>query len=504
MAVASTTRQIGPVQTEPNAPHPRFAIEFCGVRLPKLDQESSTIEVQNPPEVVRIQQEFAELEIDLRKSVAKAIRAEDSLENAITLRQAIESFAKMSERLVEIYREWNSLVDRVTRIEGFEVGEFSTDESKQQLQTELQKWQIEIPSTIQMNVGKSDNFVTAKYASRPLIEFKSVLERDIASKIDTVCTEILQHLIRLVDLEVIAFIEWYEDSACTYQRFTRRLEVEQVGKTNSELAMELVGKRLRKTTRNSTVGTTSRKLRRHIQHLVRAEAQLIGESKVLIPREQRTMIESLPDWLAPSIRIVEGMLIRETLVEQDLGVHTWEIKNDVVQWHNDPAIVLGPFVLSAWGPTEVQKEIEIQKKESEKVRKKLESTGTEEKRRTSPFKIAGMATLSISELFLTQIRALSVGFVVGIFLAAVATLLLALPWGVSSKTEQDEHRTHANRFAAWYAIGMVLFMALASMSLSIDQFGAAVCSLAIGGYLLILYIRASFAWDRLPDASRSV
>ena len=111
----------------------------------------------------------------------------------------------------------------------------------------------------------------------------------------------------------------------------------------------------------------------------------------------------------------------------------------------------------------------------------------------SPFKVAGIGTLTGAEVLLLQFKTMPFGFSVGVFLAITAAVLLAFPWGVN----QTMHSLRANRLAACYAIGMVICIAIASVALSLNHFGMTLLFLAAGGYLLFRYENVSLAWDRL-------
>jgi hypothetical protein len=70
------------------------------------------------------------------------------------------------------------------------------------------------------------------------------------------------------------------------------------------------------------------------------------------------IIKAIPNWLLPDVRLVEGTLFRSTTITQDLESSDWKNEQvDRVVFMRDPALILGPFVLTGWGPKDIQREV---------------------------------------------------------------------------------------------------------------------------------------------------
>jgi hypothetical protein len=68
-----------------------------------------------------------------------------------------------------------------------------------------------------------------------------------------------------------------------------------------------------------------------------------------VPIDRKAILDAVPEWLNGEVKIIEGTLIRELQIEEDLQSETWlETMEQSIPYDPDPAIVLGPYVLSGW------------------------------------------------------------------------------------------------------------------------------------------------------------
>ena len=70
--------------------------------------------------------------------------------------------------------------------------------------------------------------------------------------------------------------------------------------------------------------------------------------------------------MRPSICVVDGYLIQETIFEREVSQREFaqvETEEELLHGH-EPAVCLGPFVLTGWGPRDIDLEIERREKES--------------------------------------------------------------------------------------------------------------------------------------------
>ncbi len=96
---------------------------------------------------------------------------------------------------------------------------------------------------------------------------------------------------------------------------------------------------------------------KHTHHVHRPVLNPIDNTQHPLPQQYQELILSCPDWLRPSLRVLEGDLIREQQLE-------WETSRenrldeqvlltrrivDSPAWAMDPAVVFADYVLAGWG-----------------------------------------------------------------------------------------------------------------------------------------------------------
>lgn len=77
-----------------------------------------------------------------------------------------------------------------------------------------------------------------------------------------------------------------------------------------------------------------------------------------MPPPVARMVKCVPAWLAPFVQVIDGQIFRERIIERDLKVASWvdvEVRDEpILGW--EPAVIIGPYVLTGWGPREVERE----------------------------------------------------------------------------------------------------------------------------------------------------
>jgi hypothetical protein len=104
-----------------------------------------------------------------------------------------------------------------------------------------------------------------------------------------------------------------------------------------------------------------------------AFATTIRNSTVIMPAKIARLVTTIPDWIYPFVRIIDGTVMRERILEL-------EYRTDITQqitprdepiYGGDPALAIGSFVLTGWGPRDIeplQKLIEEESKAAEERR----------------------------------------------------------------------------------------------------------------------------------------
>lgn len=337
-----------------------FELELGGRVLPNCERTDRPRAPQSH-QADRMEASFAELGEFLSRAVRERLGKSTTVLNAVTLKEAVEIYAEQLKLLRTMAEEWKEFLHLLVLVE--EQGSNVSRDHEYLIDIELEKWKTEIfaDTTFQASIG--GNVLTAELATKPIGLIKEQLGSHIRQLAESMSTNMRGQLVELVGLEMIGLIEWFDADKCTYSRYVRKCDVSVERVQELPTQRKNVNGRPRVLSQTLVEGKSKRSLVRTIQHLVQAKECRNGESKVVVPRDIRSYISSAPCWLAPGIRIVEGVLIRETVVEQDLGVQQFGILEDKVQWHSDPAVVLGPFVLWGWGEAEIRSEMELQARE---------------------------------------------------------------------------------------------------------------------------------------------
>jgi hypothetical protein len=79
---------------------------------------------------------------------------------------------------------------------------------------------------------------------------------------------------------------------------------------------------------------------------------------VHVPKFHQQVIDQIPGWVRGSTCLVEGTLIGHQLVEHEQEAFQVQHQDVIrITYHGDPAVVLGQFVLTGWGPEEIKKDL---------------------------------------------------------------------------------------------------------------------------------------------------
>jgi|GEM_PF-632544 len=249
------------------------------------------------------------------------------------------------------------------------------------------------------------NILQAKLVSQPLAELRLRLHEALASGVKEFSTEFFELLARLVDRELFGLVEWHPNHCCSYHFFKRVVIQENEGASqkvtttyreqdpDSTALRPVIGKRTTKQVRGK--GQHTHRLARHEHGVMKAVRTSIGNSQVIMPPPVERMVKCIPAWLAPFVHIIDGQIFRERIIERDLKVAKWEdvdVRDEpILGW--EPAVIIGPYVLTGWGPREVERE-------QRRRRLLQEGRQSEEAVRTATYR---MPALIVAAILLTLI-----------------------------------------------------------------------------------------------------
>ncbi len=101
--------------------------------------------------------------------------------------------------------------------------------------------------------------------------------------------------------------------------------------------------------RTKVSGKHERTVSWHIHDLLNAIEVHPGNTGIRIPDNRKPILAAVPKWLSNDVKIIEGTLICERKIVEDLETEEWlEVIEEPTPYYPDPAIVLGSYVLTGW------------------------------------------------------------------------------------------------------------------------------------------------------------
>lgn len=229
--------------------------------------------------------------------------------------------------------------------------------------------------------AKLDEMLAA--ASADWFPTLNVLDGNVASKTESDLREQLSHalraavhqfvenffamLARLVDRQLVGLVEWLPNHCCSYHFFKQVVIQENEGATrrvnestskDPELAFtsERIGTRTTTVTKGK--GTHHHRLARHEHTVINAVRTSIRNTRVVMPPQVEALLEQVPEWLYPFVAIIDGDIVRERIIERETKVEHWQdvVIQDEPIYGCEPGVIIGPYVLTGWGPREVAAE----------------------------------------------------------------------------------------------------------------------------------------------------
>ncbi|TWU62563.1 hypothetical protein V7x_42980 [Crateriforma conspicua] len=89
-----------------------------------------------------------------------------------------------------------------------------------------------------------------------------------------------------------------------------------------------------------------------------------------LPEKYSCLIDACPNWLADSVRVLEGELFREERIEWDLHTEVRRDERVIERVRRCPAVLFGPYILAGWGELAIKEEEHRQRQEQNDVARK--------------------------------------------------------------------------------------------------------------------------------------
>lgn len=214
----------------------------------------------------------------------------------------------------------------------------------------------------------SMSVVDADVASQPSLFLRRQLNAALTEAVDDFTKEFRALLDRLVTAKLIGRITWKPNHCCGYDFYKQVVVQENQGASQSTRVEDAKRSRRRQgqTLIGEEVTTDVRGQGRHLhqreehEHIViNAVRTSVGNSQVIMPPAVVELTRRVPEWLAPFVQVVDGDLCRETIETHTQKAKNWQdatvTRRPIYGW--EPAVIIGPYVLTGWGPREVAAEL---------------------------------------------------------------------------------------------------------------------------------------------------
>lgn len=303
---------------------------------------------------------------DLKRAIVERVAIE-SLEslNTPTRETIVQAYGLCFARLKRLVVEWSQFVRVLVRIDYVQHGT-RMQSVDALMKSKVDKWQEGICSDPDLRAFTLRSIATSEFMSAEVAEILPQLVDDLRDKCEAFAERCIDQLSRLVDLNVCGLVRRFPNHMTEYHYFYRQFDAE-VTVATPGYAREIaklpgVNQPMWRHINSIVVeGETTRTLCRRVHHLMHAIEISPECASIYIPKLQRELYSSCPSWVKPMVRMIEGTMVgcgKNEVDEQSTPFLERKILEEVLSpnYHRDPAFVLGNFVLTGWGPDEIQAE----------------------------------------------------------------------------------------------------------------------------------------------------
>lgn len=225
-----------------------------------------------------------------------------------------------------------------------------------------------------------ENVLEVKLVSRRETTLRERLHESLTKAVAEFSLHFFELLARLVDRRMFGLVEWWPNHCCKYHFFKRVVVQENHGTTQQvtetrfddlvdtdlDFSNRVVGRR---TTIETKKGRHVHLFARHEHSVINAVRTSIGNSKVVMPPAVQELVRQIPEWLRPLATVIDGTIFKELIIEQPVGAEDFTqvtVRDDPI-YGCEPAVTIGKYVLTGWGPREVRQEQERRDAEDRQV-----------------------------------------------------------------------------------------------------------------------------------------
>jgi len=240
------------------------------------------------------------------------------------------------------------------------------------------------------------SFVDFKFADQPPAD----AWKEAHHRLEQACLEFANHVFSLFDsLQENKLTGQIQEtsSTCRFSHFRRVAVAKFAGTRTKERVQQ--GDTGRHGVIVETVQMTDFEIQhRRAQHVHHVRNPTLNEPDATVnplPVKYVNLIEACPDWMAGSLRILEGDLFRDECIEWDLFTETRSAEKIIERVRRDPAVVFGPYILAGWGDDAIAEE-ENRRSEEQKQNAKLTTAKKARLHHWLSYVAAGLAIATIA------------------------------------------------------------------------------------------------------------
>lgn len=450
-------------------------------RFNQQDNSSSSVELA---ESVRGLQDLFDSELsEIQKQTL-------SIERSLNLSEAIYFYRTVRNDLKDRLDEWNNFIERLVRIR-FEAVDVKA--SQKWKQGELTEWRDQV--LLEAGVSKlelPEDLASGRALAQLEGEKQLMLRQQLLDALDKLPHLFCQQLLALVSAEVIGLVEWHAKDICVFSRYERVYQFQMRAWPRRKEASPTDRKQM--WFANALAGDVDQRLVRTVEHLIDAKRKELDDPSVIIPHHLEKLVESVPDCFKSYMKVVEGMLFREIVIEKTVahkdnvvaGTEAFLAYEDRPLIHHDPAIVLGPFVLAGWGESDMRAEVYR--------RSRLQANQVKTRVTHWPWnKKAGMILLAFASL-LSMSGEVVLGVVVPSALACLSAFFLGRQFEKSRAVEMGK-KLGNNELLSVLAASISGLAILSGFVIAFGWFFIGIVGYFFVALLLVYYIVESAHWD---------
>ena len=302
--------------------------------------------------------------------------------------------------------------------------------------TAIADFHQQMVETTAFNIPRPESIIKADVLAWNTQELADLLRESIVANVTSLVDGCFEALSSLVYQGVAGLAIWTSPTTLQYSFVRQVLEQSSSGKRTKRKLFDSGRVERRRTV---ATGSTTHSFVLHEHHVFGATETTVEDSTAVIPIAVQKYLDSVPDWLLPIHRIIDGTIANKEVREKAYRTVPWEqtIAEEVRVYGQDPALVIGDVVLTGWDTGDIQRELDR--------RQKIEDANTAARQQRQARWLSPLfAFLTLSVSVLPLILFLQTTSRTQLW-AAWAAIALVIPFGILQTQYRDQARGTKSR-----------------------------------------------------------